>query len=180
MPVGGIIPARAGFTPLDLPSRQEYLDHPRSRGVYALMLPGSWSPHWIIPARAGFTAVGEQGDLLGRDHPRSRGVYCPTRCRAPCTSGSSPLARGLRRRRLDDDPHTGIIPARAGFTEQCVDAVDAIRDHPRSRGVYTPASTVPAIVGGSSPLARGLRRRRRTGHDQVRIIPARAGFTAIG
>ena len=71
----GIIPARAGFTPVSCPRSERSGDHPRSRGVYrshprrVRRLPGS-SPlargllhrpaaHvtliWIIPARAGFT-----------------------------------------------------------------------------------------------------------------------------
>ena len=93
--VGRIIPARAGFTPLDSSSPSEYLDHPRSRGVYedstragaarsgssplARGLPSS--PHFhtptrgIIPARAGFTLAWVCLCLNLWDHPRSRGVY---------------------------------------------------------------------------------------------------------
>ena len=71
--------------------------------------------------------------------------------------GSSPLARGLpRRRRPRGDPER-IIPARAGFT-----------DHGLHRGLD------PA---GSSPLARGLHPRGLHGDPAVGIIPARAGFT---
>ena len=72
--------------------------------------------------------------------------------------GSSPLARGLRER------------GRWSTT--------AVRDHPRSRGVYFWDEEFNRYFAGSSPLARGLRRsgwllRRRPG-----IIPARAGFTS--
>ena len=112
----GIIPARAGFTPLQsrpLTSRQ---DHPRSRGVYHGVDPrhplvtGS-SPlarglhgaqhktHpciWIIPARAGFTWDGFSLLSILPDHPRSRGVYDL----GGCGCGSQ----------------LWIIPARAGFT----------------------------------------------------------------
>ena len=90
-----IIPARAGFTVDVLPPLRPHADHPRSRGVYALIpfqtvwIPGSSPlarglhaheplPRWlgrIIPARAGFT-VQEARDRHERsDHPRSRGVY---------------------------------------------------------------------------------------------------------
>ena len=157
---------------------------------------------WIIPARAGFTDdVG--GEHRGvPDHPRSRGVYARRRPKVPRTSGSSPLARGLR-----DHPtgagttklagSTGssplarglhppqrshqerlrIIPARAGFTLGTRTGVRARPDHPRSRGVYRLPTTRPRQASGSSPLARGLRLHvdERPGHD--RIIPARAGFT---
>ena len=73
-----------------------------------------------------------------------------------------------------------IIPARAGFTDyQCPQVADQ-QDHPRSRGVYHQQSLCPCGCGGSSPLARGL---RSPGHPvgwPGRIIPARAGFTAVG
>ena len=52
-------------------------------------------------------------------------------------------------------------------------------DHPRSRGVYEAFFSVGAACGGSSPLARGLRERGDDGERATRIIPARAGFTAI-
>ena len=56
---------------------------------------------------------------------------------------------------------------------------DSLRppDHPRSRGVYRAIRSSRAMVRGSSPLARGLLRRRLLGRPPDRIIPARAGFT---
>ena len=52
------------------------------------------------------------------------------------------------------------------------------RDHPRSRGVYRPASLAAATSSGSSPLARGLLLAH-VSHDlRLGIIPARAGFTS--
>ena len=71
--------------------------------------------------------------------------------------GSSPLARGLP---LTGSSGTGsprIIPARAGFTQDRLGAVNT--EH------------------GSSPLARGLRRLSDHLGMAARIIPARAGFT---
>ena len=73
--MGGIIPARAGFTVDAIRSAYPYRDHPRSRGVYARrvspsqpitgssplarglrgVLRRSLAPEGIIPARAGFT-----------------------------------------------------------------------------------------------------------------------------
>ena len=152
-------------------------DHPRSRGVYVyvslgnMTLEGS-SPlarglretpprrrclRRIIPARAGFT-FGEVGDGLS-------------------LLGSSPLARGLplRRRRLPG--HQGIIPARAGFTPRRPSARQPRPDHPRSRGVYVGVDHPHDAGEGSSPLARGLRRRTLRRLVRLRIIPARAGFT---
>ena len=54
---------------------------------------------------------------------------------------------------------------------------DVVEDHPRSRGVYTSAAGRVDGTGGSSPLARGLRRGRARTEGDLRIIPARAGFT---
>jgi len=52
-------------------------------------------------------------------------------------------------------------------------------DHPRSRGVYVRPHPGGGASRGSSPLARGLLINL-TGHDvNIRIIPARAGFTVI-
>ena len=133
---GGIIPARAGFTPPRRSAGPSAGDHPRSRGVYLVRTPrpqlemgssplarGLLSrvaiptvPRWIIPARAGFTSTHPKGNSNGTDHPRSRGVYAtsaPTPCRP---NGSSPLARGLPVHAHRTRPDVGIIPARAGFT----------------------------------------------------------------
>ena len=169
-----------------------------------MMSVGSIVAFRIIPARAGFTDVSCEAGTAPGDHPRSRGVYERRRPKVPRTSGSSPLARGLR-----DHPtgagttklagSTGssplarglhppqrshqerlrIIPARAGFTLGTRTGVRARPDHPRSRGVYRLPTTRPRQASGSSPLARGLRLHvdERPGHD--RIIPARAGFTPV-
>ena len=82
------------------------------------------------------------------DHPRSRGVYkiryvCP-RPRA----GSSPLARGLLDHQQVLVGDGGIIPARAGFTSAPTSAGRRRRDHPRSRGVYPPATRTTTVVTG--------------------------------
>ena len=192
-----IIPARAGFTRPGRRPGARPRDHPRSRGVYggcgcgSQLLYGS-SPlarglrraprstterTRIIPARAGFTQGQPPLDHRNRDHPRSRGVYVPARAAASTTAGSSPLARGLPRHPIARTRSSRIIPARAGFTVLLPWLSSLYWDHPRSRGVYRPASASASTPGGSSPLARGLRLPR--GHDDERegIIPARAGFT---
>ena len=95
-----------------------------------------------------------------------------------------------------------IIPARAGFTGREEGDGTRVGDHPRSRGVYVSFSRSCFVCSGSSPLARGLRapqgpdggcmsgewqgssplaRGLRSTRERVprdlRIIPARAGFT---
>ena len=111
------------------------------------------------------------------DHPRSRGVYF-AKARPYCSDvGSSPLARGLREHERVACAQHGIIPARAGFTEYPIFDESYREDHPRSRGVYSSIRLKGNSLLGSSPLARGLRRRAQHGDVDHRIIPARAGFT---
>ena len=93
--------------------------------------------------------------------------------------GSSPLARGLRRRSRRQGRIHGIIPARAGFTNPRAFEKGIGRDHPRSRGVYRFRSFKAMDCSGSSPLARGLLIGRVRGLPRRRIIPARAGFTSL-
>ena len=175
--VVGIIPARAGFTHGAGAGGAAGGDHPRSRGVYA----GSTEPPargmWIIPARAGFTGCWMRGPGARWDHPRSRGVYQSGPQGAYHEGGSSPLARGLRRRRRDPGHPGRIIPARAGFTRSLREAQEGAWDHPRSRGVYFFDLVSDLVDMGSSPLARGLPMNPIITPAMTGIIPARAGFT---
>ena len=172
-----IIPARAGFTKTYRTSRTEGGDHPRSRGVYSVrstmqgprrgssplarglrrVLRYDEALRGIIPARAGFTRQSPGHHARSRDHPRSRGVYA---------SSGIPYSSAQR-----------IIPARAGFTRAGRPPARSRPDHPRSRGVYPGMRVMAAEEMGSSPLARGLRPVVTHIHDEVGIIPARAGFT---
>ena len=92
-------------------------DHPRSRGVYpttsgqmggdvgssplarGLLGVEAWAAAFngIIPARAGSTRGLRATPDRAMDHPRSRGVYALRRSGMRAVTGSSPLARGLRR-----------------------------------------------------------------------------------
>ena len=193
----GIIPARAGFTYDMKILSWNGTDHPRSRGVY--LLAGTSSPAkggssplargllvplvvaslmlGIIPARAGFTPDRAPYPQPGRDHPRSRGVYAVPSLKPSACPGSSPLARGLPNFYVTMWQDSGIIPARAGFTIVMLTGSLSPTDHPRSRGVYTSAPGWWGGFMGSSPLARGLPFLSDTGLSEMRIIPARAGFT---
>ena len=131
----------------------------------------------IIPARAGFTVRCAVSGVGARDHPRSRGVYVVVLTSVAHRRGSSPLARGLRRRPVPLVLGLGIIPARAGFTQAGCSPAGLDRDHPRSRGVYGLLAIGAGAAFGSSPLARGLRRWVVDTSWTVGIIPARAGFT---
>ena len=192
-----IIPARAGFTPTGRMTAWSPPDHPRSRGVYAVNAaknaqaagssplarglreePTDSAPHrGIIPARAGFTRRRLARGPRRWDHPRSRGVYFGLEEDSALVDGSSPLARGLHQGRALAPVHSGIIPARAGFTSKRIAVSSTSWDHPRSRGVYFFAALTAPSMDGSSPLARGLRPPGHPGDALHRIIPARAGFT---
>ena len=174
---GGSSPLARGLPGAMVPHGLVLVDHPRSRGVYGECAFMAHVGGRIIPARAGFTPGSCCPGCRVRDHPRSRGVYA-TACR--CVSGrggSSPLARGLRRRRRQRPDHCGIIPARAGFTAHAGHQPGPAADHPRSRGVYTFAWAAISSSVGSSPLARGLRGFGSLVGVNSGIIPARAGFT---
>ena len=157
-------------------SSKERGSSPLARGLLSsypqlLLAPG------IIPARAGFTSCRTWRRSTRRDHPRSRGVYGRrTGARCPST-GSSPLARGLREVFGDLPPVNGIIPARAGFTSTRRARPSPPLDHPRSRGVYETFGIAYQRDAGSSPLARGLHEVAKPTAEAVGIIPARAGFT---
>ena len=143
MPIGvaiaiiRIIPAHAGFTRTSASQTNRAWDHPRTRGVYSLLLAslllsiGS-SPHTrglqnplaefkrglrIIPAHAGFTRRNPPNRVSATDHPRTRGVYSDIEHLWPDYEGSSPHTRGLPLRILVSRIARGIIPAHAGFTE---------------------------------------------------------------
>ena len=131
----------------------------------------------IIPARAGFTKASTPSRCAATDHPRSRGVYPPSSRSAPRRNGSSPLARGLPCALVGRGGALRIIPARAGFTPGRRRCTSAASDHPRSRGVYLRHRDATKTLEGSSPLARGLLEVEGDMVAQVRIIPARAGFT---
>ena len=174
-----IIPARAGFTPYPHDLRHISVDHPRSRGVYASRRAPLSRKAGSSPLARGLLRRGPGRRRRRTDHPRSRGVY-PAREEAEAWEwGSSPLARGLRLPGLRPGGAGGIIPARAGFTSGRSSRTTSRRDHPRSRGVYFATMLSGLLAGGSSPLARGLRRSPTKGLVCMGIIPARAGFTTI-
>ena len=152
---------------------------PLARGLRDHQAEGRSVPR-IIPARAGFTPAGRRRSPPKWDHPRSRGVYALIALSTRSASGSSPLARGLRRDHARRVHRRRIIPARAGFTRFVFWFCSYVWDHPRSRGVYSHGPSRRFAHVGSSPLARGLRHGVHRPQPGRRIIPARAGFTDYG
>ena len=193
----GIIPAHAGFTcrPTSRPLTPR--DHPRTRGVYRLVVEGGVaprgsSPHTrglrsraqpqssaerIIPAHAGFTTACPWPVPAGSDHPRTRGVYNFNVLWSGWRDGSSPHTRGLLCGGVLVAGSPRIIPAHAGFTAMRPPMRRHGGDHPRTRGVYFEGVVEHGGSGGSSPHTRGLPILTRVCIVMGGIIPAHAGFT---
>ena len=177
----GLIPARAGNTGGPFTHRRGDRAHPRSRGEHikatidAISSAGSSPlargtpgrhPHLLpgcglIPARAGNTFCSGIHSLRTWAHPRSRGEHLPAGQEALAREGSSPLARGTRAEVGGKSDGSGLIPARAGNTQQSCWRDKCIRAHPRSRGEHVSTTLVIEDASGSSPLARGT-------HEQFR------------
>ena len=172
-----IIPARAGSTSSCSAGPKGRWDHPRSRGVYNMLHVTSSHIVGSSPLARGLRNGSADQVRFRGDHPRSRGVYPIRFTSASVNSGSSPLARGLRILLCDGSADQGIIPARAGSTTVPSAVIEALADHPRSRGVYRFFRRTCCTITGSSPLARGLRKRVDAAANQRGIIPARAGST---
>ena len=93
--------------------------------------------------------------------------------------GSSPLARGTRRRRHGRHRHGRFIPAGAGNTAVRKRGTCDLTVHPRWRGEHQVGLDVGLGYRGSSPLARGTQEIAPGAFDGVRFIPAGAGNTAV-
>ena len=152
----GIIPARAGFTGGGRWWSCGVPDHPRSRGVYVVLL---------------CTCGPRRGSS-----PLARGLR-HRRHRTPAAPRIIPARAGFTSVWGVDQLPPRIIPARAGFTPGSPRSPIMPRDHPRSRGVYATRIWVVSAMSGSSPLARGLLIEITPHVVPLRIIPARAGFT---
>ena len=171
----GLIPARAGNTPLASSPRRRFRAHPRSRGehvIFAVLHAGlrgssplargtlfvikdDYKAGGLIPARAGNTQKSLHGGRSRRAHPRSRGEHQCGLSAVLIRRGSSPLARGTRFQCVHDAPHAGLIPARAGNTWTGCGRIFQRGAHPRSRGEHALNELEDEMPLGSSPLARG-------------------------
>ena len=150
----GLIPARAGTTPVASRQYHSPRAHPRSRGDHSAITsrrqcrlgssPLARGPRGdilyrrfvvgLIPARAGTTNASRSTFSTPRAHPRSRGDHLFSLFTVEKRAGSSPLARGPRVSPVFADFSTGLIPARAGTTVRGLMVRPPIWAHPRSRG----------------------------------------------
>ena len=133
----------------------------------------------IIPALAGNTGPDGCDRRLLRDHPRSRGEYKMVRHDLLLLRGSSPLSRGIRSDRRRQLRRVRIIPALAGNTQHLPRRSSTRSDHPRSRGEYRVGLCLTGLLGGSSPLSRGILVRVARQSHWPWIIPALAGNTRV-
>ena len=131
----------------------------------------------FIPARAGNTRSQRTAQRRRPVHPRSRGEHGDAAILNKPDTGSSPLARGTRRRRPDAPAPLRFIPARAGNTMVGSGLTTRTAVHPRSRGEHNRPYGARHQFGGSSPLARGTPRPDLAPVEGSRFIPARAGNT---
>ena len=174
-------------------------DHPRSRGEHRqlvlrapriegssplargaqLLNIGPAQRGRIIPARAGSTLTRTNSVMESPDHPRSRGEHPPASRGTQPARGSSPLSRGALERPRCVRGEGRIIPARAGSTSPVTLVWRSNWDHPRSRGEHKRTTQDTVGARGSSPLARGARFVQQHPVEWPRIIPARAGSTAV-
>ena len=94
-------------------------------------------------------------------------------------SGSSPLARGTQVQKFRERWLRRLIPARAGNTRAVAPGRAPGTAHPRSRGEHSELLWLLGQDCGSSPLARGTRGACGASGTLSRLIPARAGNTAM-
>ena len=113
------------------------------------------------------------------DHPRSCGANSVDDAVGHFMSGSSPLVRGQHYINSTTINGLRIIPARAGPTSWNDHRPAGWTDHPRSCGANSSNSPICVFIFGSSPLVRGQHVRNVEMAIKVRIIPARAGPTAL-
>ena len=109
----------------------------------------------LIPARAGRTSSSATLTCSTGAHPRSRGADQRFLGRTDSEAGSSPLARGGQEPAPVGGSPPGLIPARAGRTDQTGRRAWGRRAHPRSRGADRRLTERIRLTAGSSPLARG-------------------------
>ena len=177
--IEGPIPAGAGETVGETPSRSAARAYPRWRGGNRLLLvegcreeglsplargkheegEGGLQELRPIPAGAGETAGRSAGRLRDRAYPRWRGGNGLCGQVWQMRRGLSPLARGKRLRSPLAAAAAGPIPAGAGETNPRSTERTAGGAYPRWRGGNELMTRVKGCDEGLSPLARGKRLR---------------------
>ncbi len=174
-----LIPACAGSTELVLADGERASgSSPHARGAPPPQT-STADPTRLIPACAGSTTSPMKHELPRSAHPRMRGEHRVMSSPRPASPGSSPHARGAPHLFDEQLVLEGLIPACAGSTRGAPCGGLRAAAHPRMRGEHLNQDRVPAIVGGSSPHARGALREDGDGRRGTGLIPACAGSTGL-
>ena len=195
--MGGLIPARAGKTPLLHLRMLALWAHPRACGENeagdekGAVFEGS-SPRvrgkrgrgregrrlrGLIPACAGKTTEPTPSRENWRAHPRVCGENAYSRATRSASSGSSPRVRGKLHPALAALAAHGLIPACAGKTGRRWRRTVPRGAHPRVCGENGQSGVPYQRREGSSPRVRGKRRRAAQCACALGLIPACAGKT---
>jgi len=194
----GLIPAGAGRTSRMSASVAVSRAHPRWRGADVspnrtdgqgggssplarggqLPTVAELAAQGLIPAGAGRTPWSLPLVRSARAHPRWRGADTALRLADEPVAGSSPLARGGRRRDHHPPRRVRLIPAGAGRTGPTLQLGGGFGAHPRWRGADRGREVLDDAARGSSPLARGGRGGLGEDLDRAGLIPAGAGRTS--
>ena len=129
----------------------------------------------FIPAPAGNSRRPGREHRTVSVHPRACGEQTLRDGNNHVGIGSSPRLRGTGNTERRDQTGQRFIPAPAGNSLEWRRRRGMITVHPRACGEQTWASTVEAIIPGSSPRLRGTDHSDRTGIRYQRFIPAPAG-----
>ena len=112
------------------------------------------------------------------DHPHLRGEYTPPPSLDRLSTGSPPLAWGIRGRQFIVRSNDRITPTCVGNT-RCISGADShSRDHPHLRGEYIGKTLLTASCQGSPPLAWGILRKGPANVTDNGITPTCVGNTA--
>ena len=176
----------------------EIQDHPHLRGEYGLtplsasLSQGSPPLAWgirivaccdsislgITPTCVGNTQLDGVISPWIEDHPHLRGEYTPPPSLDRLSTGSPPLAWGIRGRQFIVRSNDRITPTCVGNT-RCISGADShSRDHPHLRGEYIGKTLLTASCQGSPPLAWGILRKGPANVTDNGITPTCVGNTA--
>ena len=195
--MGGLIPARAGKTPLLHLRMLALWAHPRACGENeagdekGAVFEGSSPrvrgkqrnrPHQgrtggLIPACAGKTHTRAQLGPPPPAHPRVCGENCTQPSPPWPLMGSSPRVRGKQEGAGGEPCRVGLIPACAGKTGSPASLTSGGRAHPRVCGENEGALRSVLARWGSSPRVRGKLTPITIVAIPTRLIPACAGKT---
>ena len=131
-----VIPACAGNTQRNRSAPSASAGHPRVRGEH--VQPGGTGVGLgrVIPACAGNTATGAPSRSRSTGHPRVRGEHSGGVADPLRGAGSSPRARGTRKRVHGPYSVQRVIPACAGNTSPAIPNPGGRPGHPRVRGEH--------------------------------------------